>query len=184
LVPQRAPQLNFTRYPDRPMPLNLDEVSVEFLVDRKEAIPAVSNWLFAEWGPLTPSGSAEDIADDLKANLNRDLVPFQLVAMLNEVPIGVAMVKKHELLRMFPERTNWLGCVVVDPLHRNLGIATKLIKSAIDVAEKLGVSVLHLQTENLESSLYARLGWNRTEELEIHGVRRLVMARRSRPFTG
>ena len=53
----------------------------------------------------------------------------------------------------------WIGMVLVDPKCRQLGIATKLIRVAIDYLSKAGVTTIKLDATPAGHSLYENLGF-------------------------
>ncbi len=90
--------------------------------------------------------------------------------------LGVVELKFHEM-DIYPEREHWLGGVFVRPSSRGKGIASQIIEYTIDIAKSLGVTTLHLQTEQLDGGLYSRLGWVATEQVNYLGLEVLVMKR-------
>jgi predicted N-acetyltransferase YhbS len=53
----------------------------------------------------------------------------------------------------------WIGMVLVDPKRRQLGIATRLMKVALEYLAKAGVPTVKLDATPLGSSLYRKLGF-------------------------
>jgi predicted N-acetyltransferase YhbS len=53
----------------------------------------------------------------------------------------------------------WIGMVLVDPKHRQLGIATKLMQIAIDYLSKSGVTTIKLDATPAGHSVYENLGF-------------------------
>jgi len=50
----------------------------------------------------------------------------------------------------------WIGMVLVDPKHRQLGIATKLMRVAIDYLSKAGVTTIKLDATPAGSRAHSR----------------------------
>ena len=153
------------------------ELTIELLADHPEAIPTVCAWLIAEWGDSQARGAVEDLCAALQGQLNRDSIPVQLVALIGQRVVGVAMLKEHELKSLFPEKTNWLGSVYVDPEFRQQGIASALVEQAVCLAQSLGIGKLHLQTLATDGGLYAKLGWVPEQRVQHLGLERLLMTR-------
>jgi len=138
--------------------VTVERVSVGFLADHHEAIRPVSDWLVAQWGTDKSPVAVDEFADSLRSEMNRDRIPVQIVALVEQRVVGIAMLKKHELRALHPELTNWLGSVFVDPQFRSRRIASLLVEKIEQMARNLDIRVLHLQTEDLTGGLYARLG--------------------------
>ena len=155
----------------------LAEMSIEFLADCPEAIPTVCQWLIAEWGDPQARTAVDDLCESLKGQLNRDRVPVQLVAIIEQRVVGVAMLKEHELRSLYPDLKNWLGSVFVDPSYRQQGVASGLVERAVALAGEFGIRKLHLQTLALEGGLYTKLGWQPSHRVHHLGLERLVMTK-------
>jgi predicted N-acetyltransferase YhbS len=53
----------------------------------------------------------------------------------------------------------WIGMVLVDPKHRQLGIATRLMNAALEYVAKAGVQTVKLDATPAGCSLYRKLGF-------------------------
>ena len=104
-----------------------------------------------------------------------------ILATLHDAVAGVAALKLHEMEDVFPDREHWLGGVVVRREYRGRGIGSALVREVERVAAGRGVELLHLQTEDLDGGLYARLGWEPRERLTYRSYEALVMTRRLQP---
>ena len=155
--------------------MNLDFV---LLSDRPQAVPTVAGWWFDAWGHQEPGKSPELIARDLAQQLDPRELPIQVLAELDGVAVGVAVLKLHEMEDVFPHRENWLGSVFVAHQARGLGVASALVQQIEDLAACRGVERLHLQTEQLDGGLYAARGWRPWRRLEYRGYQALVMTKR------
>jgi len=144
------------------------------LADCPEAIPKIASWYFDEWGHLRPDTSLEDIESKLQGSLNHDELPLSILAFESEELMGVAQLKFREM-DIYPEKEHWLGGVYVPVEHRGKGIASQLIRQALQKARTLGVSTLFLQTEQLGGGLYASLGWIPVAQVNNRGLDVLVM---------
>ena len=60
----------------------------EFLCDREDAIQIVAKWYFDEWGSLRRDGSVERAAEKLQDYMNRDEIPFILLASVGDDIVG------------------------------------------------------------------------------------------------
>ena len=148
-----------------------------FLADHVVAIPIISKWYFEEWGYLVEGDSIERIQDRIEDYLNRDEIPFILVATNNNDLVGAAQLKYREMAELFPDKEHWLGGVYVAASHRGQGYGSQIVEHIVKVAPRYGVEKLHLQTEALDGGLYARLGWTPYAQVTNHGLDVLVMER-------
>lgn len=146
----------------------------KYLADHKEAIPIIAKWYFSEWGHKTKAQSAEEFSQNMKKYLNRDKIPLILVAMERKTIIGVAQLKFREM-DIYPDKEHWIGGIFVPGKYRGNKVAARLIKKIIEIAQKLDVSKLYLQTERLDGGLYPHLGWTPIEQVEYKGSDVLVM---------
>jgi len=146
-----------------------------FLADHVVAIPIISKWYFEEWGHLVQGDSIERTRDRIEDYLNRDEIPFILVATNNNDLVGAAQLKYREMAEMFPDKEHWLGGVYVAASHRGLGYGSQIVEQIVKMAPRYGVETLHLQTEALDGGLYARLGWTPYAQVTSRGLDVLVM---------
>jgi len=153
------------------------DLELRYLADRPEAIPQVAGWLYREWGHLNPDNSLATVEAGLAAELSREELPIQVVAILDAAVVGTAALKMHELRDRFPELRYWLGSVYVSTDARGHGIAGALVRYVEQLAIDRGIRVLHLQTERLDGGLYARLGYEPLERIEHRGLAVLVMVK-------
>lgn len=153
------------------------EIRLGYLGDHEEVLPTVARWYHDEWGHTAHARTVESTQARLRANLNRDTIPFSLVAMLGDVLIGSAELKYREMEDMFPEKEHWLGGVYIAPSYRGQGIASTIVEEIASQAPRYGVETLWLQTERLDGGLYTKLGWNPWRQVNNHGIEVLVMER-------
>lgn len=153
-------------------------VEFAFLADRVDAIPAISRWYFDEWGHLVKGDSIERTQIRLQDYLNRDEIPFILVATKDNELVGAAQLRYREMAEMFPDKEHWLGGVYVAASHRGQGYGLQIVERIVEMAPRYGVETLHLQTQVLNGGMYARLGWTPYAQVTNHGLEVLVMEQR------
>jgi N-acetylglutamate synthase-like GNAT family acetyltransferase len=151
-------------------------MELKLLADVPEAVPIVAQWYFDEWGFKREDNSLEKTAERVQAMQNRDAIPVMVVAVEGNEIRGAAHVKLHEM-DIYPEKEYWLGGVYVAPGARSRGLAARMVRRCVELAEGFGVKTLYLQTRKLDGGLYARLGWRPIEQVDYKGVRVLVMER-------
>jgi len=149
-----------------------------FLSERPDAIPVVAGWYFEEWGRLLGDDSIERSRERLDAYLDSDAMPFILLAISGDEPVGAAQLKIREMAETFPDREHWIGGLYVAAPHRGLGFGSLIVERLATIARGYGVRTLNLQTEATDGGLYARLGWKPCARAKNHGLDVLVMERR------
>ena len=148
-----------------------------FLADRLDAVPIISKWYFDEWGHLEQGHSIRRTRDRMDDYMNREEMPFILVATLDNELVGAAQLKYREMAEMFPDKEHWLGGVYISASHRGQGYGAQIVEQIVNMAPSFGVETLYLQTEALDGGLYARLGWMPHAQVTNRGVDVLVMER-------
>ena len=146
----------------------------EYLADNKNLIPIIANWYFEEWGYLTKGKTLDNEIENLQVYLNKDRIPFILLAIDNNELLGAAQLKYHEM-SIYPDKDHWLGGVYVSKKHRGNGVARKIIQELLLIAKKMNVKTLYLQTQNLNGGLYSKMGWLPIEQVNYRNIDVLVM---------
>ena len=148
-----------------------------YLADRPDAIQTIGQWYFERWGYLLDGETPASSVDRLQSFLNRDKIPFVLVATCQGTVVGAAQLKYREMADLFPSYEHWLGGVYVAREHRGQGFGSQIAEQIATVAPGCGVETLYLQTEAMDGGLYAPLGWQPVTQVAHHGLQVLVMAR-------
>jgi GNAT superfamily N-acetyltransferase len=148
-----------------------------FLCDRQDAIPTVARWYFDEWGDLPGNDSIEHAKEQLQDYMNRDAIPFILLASDDDEVIGAVQLKLREMAAQFPDKEHWLGGLYVAASRRSRGYGAQIVEQLVRMAPRYGVRTLHLQTLALDGGLYARLGWKPMVQVSNDGLDVLVMER-------
>ena len=148
-----------------------------FLADREDAIPIVTDWYHEEWGHLRRGDTVSHTRDRVEEYLNRDRIPFILLATQEDNIVATAQLKFREMAEMFPDKEHWLGGVFVPAGHRDQGHGARIVEQIVKMAPAYGVRTLNLQTEALDGGMYARLGWTPCAQVRYRGLDVLVMER-------
>lgn len=154
-----------------------ENVRFRLLIDEPDLVPIVSRWWFDQWGYVNPSVTFEQQTEDIRSAMSRDEVPVHVVALRDDQPVGVAMLKDHEMQDRYPNKRYWLGNVYVAEEWRGQGIAAKLAMKIVEIARAKGIPALHLQTLAIDGGLYAKLGWTPLENVQHRGREVCVMVR-------
>jgi GNAT superfamily N-acetyltransferase len=154
------------------------EIILDYLSNWPDRIPELAGYAYDEWRALFESKGQnyEDALSSYRERAKIDSLPLALVALHDGNVIGTASIKINDL-DIRPEITPWLGGVFVVPQWRRRGIATHLIRRAIEEAHRLHLSELYLWTPSARS-LYERLGWSELERLKYCGYEISVMKRK------
>jgi GNAT superfamily N-acetyltransferase len=107
--------------------------------------------------------------------MNREEIPFILVATIDNELVGAAQLKYREMAEIFPDKEHWLGGVYIAASHRGQGYGAQIVEQIVNMAPSYGVETLYLQTPALDGGLYARLGWVPCTQVTNRGVEVLVM---------
>jgi ribosomal protein S18 acetylase RimI-like enzyme len=74
----------------------------------------------------------------------------------------------------FENRFAWISMVLVDPVYRNRGIGTELLRRAIEHLDDAGIPTLKLDATPLGKPLYEKLGFVSEYEIERWNLHRTV----------
>lgn len=75
-----------------------------FLAGRADAIPIISAWYSDEWGHLLQGDSTGCPRYRIEDYMNRDKIPFILLATKDNKLVGAAQLKYREMAEMFPDK--------------------------------------------------------------------------------
>ncbi|MBT8148040.1 MAG: GNAT family N-acetyltransferase [Gammaproteobacteria bacterium] len=153
----------------------MSDIEFEFLADRPQDVSRIMAWWHTVWEENM--GDIDDFTETFKSNLGKDALPVDIVAVLDDEPIGTATLKEHEMQEVFPDLQYWMGSVFVVPERRGQGIARSLVNKIIELARQRELPQLYLQTVDLTGGLYADLGWEPVDRLQYHGDDTLVMVK-------
>ena len=147
---------------------------IELLSKNKDFIPEIVKWYYEEWGHSDYVNSIEEEINKLSIFLNEDKLPLILTAIEGDILVGVAQLKFFEM-DIYPELEHWLGGVYVASDYRRRGIAKLIVEESKNVARKVGVQKLYLQTEYIDGGIYSQLGWKLVDKLIYNNVNVAVM---------
>ena len=119
------------------------------------ALEACKEWTDREWGAVANFNETDWEAEFTRIAENP--VDEVFVAFVHNQPVGMVWLLEHEDVESHAHLTPWLSSLVVDPDHRNRGIATALVAHVETYIATGGDEVLHLLTET--PAYYARLAY-------------------------
>lgn len=137
----------------------MSTVTTSFLADDAVALPVLQSWFQSEWrswyGPAGPGNAAAD----LRATMNRTVLPIALVARLDGELCGTAALK-GESVATHRHLGPWLAGLLVGPRFRRHGVGGVLINEIEMLAARMGFRRLYCATSTMRS-LLERRGWHR-----------------------
>jgi N-acetylglutamate synthase-like GNAT family acetyltransferase len=132
-------------------------ITVRFLVDDLDTIPTLVKWFRAQWPDYYAAMSDEAMEQDFLEDASRDRLPIRLIAFEFNELAGTIILRKNGNDRL-PEFQPELGGLYVVESYRHHGIATELIRSAMQVAREQGYETV-FATTIAAAGILKRLGW-------------------------
>ncbi len=153
----------------------MKQFEIKLLADCQQHIPYLAKLWYEEISKhWAPNASLERAKENLKKHANHSELPITFVALENDHPIGMASLRENDGIQ--PERTPWLGSLVVDLAHRKEKIGEQLIDAVKKQALFLGYDKLYLLAfDPTIPSWYAKLGWQFIGEDHLFEHRVAVM---------
>ncbi len=112
-------------------------------------------WADAEWGAVAGFTIAD--WEEEYARIEAHPTDEVFVALEDGVPAGMVWLLEHEGIDTLQHLTPWLSSLVVDPAHRDRGIAGALIRHIEAYAASGGDQRIYLLTET--PAVYFSHGW-------------------------
>jgi GNAT superfamily N-acetyltransferase len=131
-------------------------MKIELLADNTEILPSLVDWYEREWSPYYGVDGPGNAQVDLASRCNRNTIPVGFVAKENDQLLGTAALDLDPATNLTP---SVVGLLVADEF-RGRGVASRLLKSATQLAEGLGYDHIYLSTTVLGDHLL-RNGWRR-----------------------
>ncbi|RWI16499.1 MAG: N-acetyltransferase [Mesorhizobium sp.] len=148
-----------------------------YLADVQFVLPELVDLLHQQWGHRDFCSTKEKIEERFKGRMQRDAIPFTIVALSPTEPqsiVGAASISLYELPQL-QDRRYWLSEVCVNSAARGLGIGQRLVQMCQDHAAELGVGKLNLYTLS-KAKFYERMGWNVDGSVVIEELDHPVMS--------
>ena len=130
--------------------------------------------LFQDLGHLPPEGTPpefESACDAAHARYLETGAALAWIAIAEGTPVGSIVMLLHPRLpspRIVPATEGYILNVYVDPEWRKRGIATALMRAALEHARTLGLARLRLHTTEAGRPTYAHAGFRpREDEMEL-----------------
>ena len=147
-------------------------IEIAFLADHPETIPTLTHWFRAQWPAYYAERTVADIAQDFRAEANRDGLPVRLVAFADGELAGTITLRDQATWTL-PEYHPGLGGLLVVARHRGRGIGTELVRAGMNVAQEQGYATVYATTVAARGIL-ERLGWKLVPRV-AHGDEQLLL---------
>jgi GNAT superfamily N-acetyltransferase len=126
------------------------------LIDCPHYLPTIARWMWEEWGRregLTPEQSLREC----EGWLQRDSLPFGIVAVTGEKPVGCMCLHPCDLDER-PDLSPWMAYQYVIPEMRGRGIALALGQTLENKAWRLGFKRIYMWAK-YNPAIYQRHGY-------------------------
>lgn len=145
------------------------DIQIKLLVDHSYYLPELAQlWHKELIGRWVPGITVEQAQTRLSTHLNKDCLPFTLIALDQDKPIGMASLRAQEE-NVGSELSPWLGGLVVNPNYRKQGIGETLIEAIKQKAREFNYAELFLLTfDPTLPGWYSRLGWEEIGTDKLH----------------
>lgn len=144
-----------------------ETMQIDFLGNHPEHIERLANWHHAMWGHLDPNATLAMRIARLTSHGGRPAIPTTLVAVDGATLLGSVSLVANDL-RSHPALSPFIASVYVGAPFRRRGVASALVQRMMAEAQGMGVAKLYLITPD-QQALYARLGWQRMEDVPYRG---------------
>lgn len=122
-----------------------------------EHLTAVGTWIYEQWWSRRHA-SPEVVFELLRTHTVHDQVPFTVVALADDVPVGSCSVLVNDCVHR-PQYTPWLGAVFVKPELRGTGVASAVLQEAAAIATRTGIEGLYIDCFETTAPVYEKSGW-------------------------
>ena len=151
------------------------DLTIDYLANRPEFVDKLARLSWAEWQHIYQQRGQtfEDALKNYRERTNTDWLPLALVAVHGEQLVGTVSLKFRDLDTR-PDLDPWLGALFVIPEWRRRGVASLLMRRAVEEAKRLKLGKLFLWSSSAEE-LYLKLGWQAVDRTEYSGKRIVIM---------
>lgn len=139
----------------------MNTLTIEFLADNVQAIPALVELFKTEWEPYYGPGGLGNAENDIRDSANRNRLPVALVAMNGKTICGTASLKKASITT-YPDLSPWLSALVVFPEYRRKGIGGQLVSAIEKLAARKGYEEIFVgvgDTSGLSTNMLKKRDW-------------------------
>ena len=152
-------------------------IVVRELPSDTSTVEQLITWQIDEYAPSFPSFDHADWTEfyDNWAKRGNDPLPIVLAGYDDGEFFGSVAVVERDDLTGVDHWTPWIAAMIVRPDMRGRGRGLHLLDAALQRCREMGLSKIHLWTEN-RSAWYLQLGWTVEAEMTFRGVPITVMS--------
>jgi len=134
-------------------------ITIDFLADHLDAIPALAKWFRNQWPDYYANWSDEEMVKDFLEDISRNSLPSRLVAFESNELVGTIVLRESETeTEILSEPQPELGGLYVGESYRGHGIGTELVQAGMKLAREQGSSTVSATTVKA-AGILKRLGW-------------------------
>ncbi len=141
-----------------------NEFKMMQLSECPEYLETVAEWVYKEWWK-TPDNTIEVVLKQFREQLVKDTIPFLVVALKNQIPIGCCSVIENDCSHR-RQYTPWLAGVIVLEKYRGLSIGTKMVQEAFKIANSLNIDGVYIDCAKKTVPFYEKNKWKLLEIAE------------------
>ena len=141
---------------------NSPELKVVFLGDKQDHVQTLAGWTYNKWKNYDPTLTLEKSIESYQKRLNTDKVPFVLLLLNKDQPIGMVYLNEHEPMPGFEDKSPWIGDFYMLPNYDRQGLQFRryLMRNLEGVSKNLGFKKLYVFTSDPSRvDWYMELGW-------------------------
>ena len=142
-------------------------VTIAYLADHPDTIPTLANWFRSQWPDYYAQQTQADTEQAFRSEALRDGLPLRLVAFHSDELVGTVVLRERGS-ETLPEFRPELGGLYVVASHRGRGVATELIRVAMNIARDQEYELIYATTA-VAGGILERLGWKHLQSLLQRG---------------
>jgi GNAT superfamily N-acetyltransferase len=134
------------------------KLKVKQLSECPEYLETVGGWIYNEWWSKRYD-SPEVVLSWLRKHTKRDSVPYTVVALVNERPVGSCSIIENDCIHR-PQYAPWVAAVYVRPEFRQNDIASSILQEAGAIAGRAKLKALYIDCLAITAPVYEKNGWS------------------------
>lgn len=138
------------------------ELKVVFLGSRPQYVSTLAEWTYNKWKNYDPTLTLEETIEKYQNRLNTNQVPFALVLLDRDTPIGMVYLDQTKQIEGFSDKLPWVGDFYILPKYDSQGIKFRryLMRNLEGVCRNLRILRLYVYTSDPSRvDWYTELGW-------------------------
>jgi hypothetical protein len=139
-----------------------------------ESIEIIADWYYDQW-KLPKDKTIQNLL-----NVTKDHLQFQILMLVNNIPVATAGLYNHVGLidkePRFMVYKHWMARVYSTPENRKMGYASLICNKIQEFSKDLGLHEIYLFTHTAEG-FYSKLGWQELERLVV-GEKNIIVMRK------